>query len=271
MFNVLISAHDTAWETDQLMRMPKDRFKEHSVEGGEADEVSLARPATLKLLEAVPALLLYENCIGGPAGEVVRYGYLRGIRVAGSEIVFRFAEEGRFTRALVEEFGDRLDIDQWELNRTHWAVKEGDLPRAMMKKLQPSYDVVLSFAGEDRAYVKQVAAALDAKGVRVFYDGFEEAALWGKDLAEHLDAVYRRGGTFCVVFISAAYREKMWTRHERRSALVRALADDAEYILPARFDDTEIEGIRPTLGHVTLTDKTPADLAKIILKKLGRK
>ncbi len=45
-----------------------------------------------------------------------------------------------------------------------------------------AYDVVLSFAGENRPVVSQLAAVLDARGIRVFYDEFEQAALWGKDL-----------------------------------------------------------------------------------------
>jgi hypothetical protein len=36
------------------------------------------------------------------------------------------------------------------------------------------YDVCLSFAGEDRAYVAKVAQRLKALGIRVFYDAFEE-------------------------------------------------------------------------------------------------
>lgn len=270
MFNVLISAHDTAWETDQLMRIPNDRFKEYTLESGEAAGVSVERPDTLRCLEGIPTLLLYESCVGAPTGNVARYGTLREIRLAGPELVFRFDEEGRFTREQVEAFADRLDIDPWELNRTHWAVKDGGIPSALLKKLQPTYDVVLSFAGEDRKYVERVATYLRKHGIRVFYDGFEEAILWGKDLAEHLDVIYRRTGTYCVLFISAAYKEKMWTRHERRSAYVRAMNDDADYILPARFDATEIDGIRPTIGYIGLAKRRPSDLAKLILKKLGR-
>jgi hypothetical protein len=41
------------------------------------------------------------------------------------------------------------------------------------------YHVALSFAGEDRAYVDGVAAKLHASGVKVFYDRYEEVALWG--------------------------------------------------------------------------------------------
>ena len=45
-----------------------------------------------------------------------------------------------------------------------------------------SYDVALSFAGEDRPYVQAVAETLRSLKARVFYDAFEEADLWGKDL-----------------------------------------------------------------------------------------
>jgi hypothetical protein len=131
------------------------------------------------------------------------------------------------------------------------------------------YDVVLSFAGEDRAYVEEVATHLKASGVKVFYDAYEQAALWGKDLYSHLDETYRRKGRYCVMFISRAYRGKVWTNHERQSAQARAFEESKEYILPARFDDTEIPGIRPTVGYVDLRSMTPKQLADLILEKLG--
>ena len=46
--------------------------------------------------------------------------------------------------------------------------------------------MALSFAGEDREYVKQVAKHLDKLGVTVFYDRDKTAELWGEDLAVHL-------------------------------------------------------------------------------------
>jgi hypothetical protein len=33
-----------------------------------------------------------------------------------------------------------------------------------------------------------------------------------------------------------------------------------QYILPARFDATELPGIRPTISYVNLADKTPEQL-----------
>ena len=64
------------------------------------------------------------------------------------------------------------------------------------------YDVCLSFAGEDREYVERVAAALRALDIRVFYDAYEEAELWGKDLVQRLAAIFETEGTYCIVFVS---------------------------------------------------------------------
>ena len=120
--------------------------------------------------------------------------------------------------------------------------------------MEPNFewDICLSFAGEDRPYVEQVAEALRASRVRVFYDKYEQAALWGKDLYVHLDEVYRTKARFCVMFASKHYAEKLWTNHERSSAQARAFKENKEYILPARFDDTEIPGLLPTIGYLSL-------------------
>jgi hypothetical protein len=132
------------------------------------------------------------------------------------------------------------------------------------------YEVVLSFAGEDRPYVERVAHILRANEVSLFYDNYEEVILWGKDLVEHLHKVYSGSARFCVMFISKHYAEKVWPTHERRSAFEKAIETKEEYILPARFDDTEIPGLRKTIGYVDLRHKSPEQLAALILQKLGR-
>jgi hypothetical protein len=132
----------------------------------------------------------------------------------------------------------------------------------------PDFDIALSFAGEDRAYVDRVANLLRDRGVKVFYDLFEEAELWGKDLYVHLNDLYQKRARFTVMFISAVYGAKLWTNHERRAAQARAFQEAQEYILPARFDDTEIPGVLPTTGYVSLVGRTPEDFASLITRKL---
>lgn len=133
---------------------------------------------------------------------------------------------------------------------------------------KPDFDVALSFAGEDRTYVDDVASILRDQGIKVFYDLFEEADLWGKDLYVHLAEVYQRRAHFTVMFISQAYGTKLWTNHERRAAQARAFQESQEYILPARFDDTEIPGVLRTVGYVSLSGRSPENLVSLITRKM---
>jgi hypothetical protein len=130
------------------------------------------------------------------------------------------------------------------------------------------YDVALSFAGEDRDYVQQVAEALREKGVRVFYDKYEQAALWGKDLYAFLGDVYQRKARLCLMFVSSSYALKAWTSHERKAAQARALIEATEYILPVRLDDSEVPGLNSTVGYVAAKEYTPESLAALVSEKL---
>ena len=139
----------------------------------------------------------------------------------------------------------------------------------MNKKTQ--YEVALSFAGEQRVYVEEVAEALQSRGIAVFYDDFEKVQLWGKDLVEELHDVFVNRADHVVMFISQEYVEKVWPSHERRSILSRAVQEEAEYILPVRFDDTPIPGLQTSIKYEQADEHTPAELAAMIAEKIGVK
>jgi hypothetical protein len=188
--------------------------------------------------------------------------------------------ERRERRRLVRILGWKADRDHLKAmeraRRETVSIPEQFRPRVIPARripdrpqiLSETFDVCLSFAGEQRDYVERIAAALKAHGLHVFYDQDKDiaAALWGRDLGEVLDYVYREGSRFCLMFISADYAAKAWTRRERRSALARAVEQD-EYVLPARFDDTELPGFRPTIGYVDLREIAPATLVEFVLRK----
>ncbi len=132
------------------------------------------------------------------------------------------------------------------------------------------YDIVLSFAGEDREIVEKTAHLLKEKNIKVFYDNFEKARLWGEDLYEFLAKLYSRQARFCLMFISKHYEKKLWTNHERQNAQERAFEERGAYILPVRLDDTEIPGIRKTIGYIDLRQESIAGLVKLIAEKLGK-
>ena len=147
-------------------------------------------------------------------------------------------------------------------------LQRGDYP--MNTSRGPlEYDVALSFAGEDRPIAEKLAQLLSAKRVRVFYDKYEQANLWGKDLYQHLQVVYRDKARFCVVFLSGAYARKLWTKHELRQAQARAFEENTEYILPLKLDDTEIPGINQTVGYVDSRSIPIEQVADLILQKLN--
>ena len=96
-----------------------------------------------------------------------------------------------------------------------------------------TFDVSLSFAGEDRGYVEQIAIKLKTMGLNVFYDQFYSCELWGEDLFELLDDVYRKQSRYVIIFASSNYAGKLWTTHERRSAQARVLLERQDaYLLP---------------------------------------
>ena len=172
-----------------------------------------------------------------------------------------YKSNGRFKRIgehLINYFADK------NIKRSHEGV-EDDMPTQQ----EIHYDVALSFAGEQRPYVKQIARSLKEMDIEVFYDDFEEVDLWGKDLVSHFDNVYRKLARYCIIFISKKYAEKAWPMHEARSALARAIKEKGVYILPVRFDDTDLPGIQPTIKYIDANQYTPETLAAMIYKKIS--
>jgi hypothetical protein len=129
------------------------------------------------------------------------------------------------------------------------------------------YDVALSFAGEDRAYVQPIARILRERGIRVFYDEFALADTWGADLYKFFDEVFRKRARYAVLFISEHYVRKVWPLHETASAQARALISAEPYLLPIRLDDSQLSGLRPTVGFIDARTLDAHEIADLIITK----
>lgn len=81
------------------------------------------------------------------------------------------------------------------------------------------YDVALSYAGEQRDYVSEVAKSLKRRGIKVVYDKDETAKMWGRNLVEFLQQAFEKGYIHCVMFISKEYKTKFYPAVEREPAL----------------------------------------------------
>jgi hypothetical protein len=134
--------------------------------------------------------------------------------------------------------------------------------------LKEHYDITLSFAGEDRNFAELLAHELKKRNISVFYDGFEKANLWGKDLYTYLDELYRFRAEYCVIFLSKHYSKKLWTNHELKSAQAKAFLENREYILPIKLDDEEISDILPTVAYLNWNTENVYGIADLIKEKL---
>ena len=139
----------------------------------------------------------------------------------------------------------------------------------MMENKKFHYDVALSFAGEDRDFVETCAELLRAMGLNVFYDNYEKENLAGKDLYSFLGQIYRDKAQYAVVFVSSAYKTKLWTRHELKFITARSFSQPEEYLIPVRMDSTSLDSIPDTIGYIQ--GNSPNDVARLIAKKVNPK
>lgn len=132
------------------------------------------------------------------------------------------------------------------------------------------YDIAISFAGEQRNVAESIATRLDAAGYSVFYDLFEQAELWGRDLSISLGRVDSEEARFCLVVVSDDYVKKAWTNLERQNAISRFMRTHDNYILCLKTDDASLPGLPDVIGYVTLSETTGNDVFELLLRKLGK-
>ena len=138
-------------------------------------------------------------------------------------------------------------------------------------KIAVSCDVALSFAGEQRDYVREVYRHLEQRGINVFYDKDKDEAnnLWGADLAVRLQKIYSEGARYVVLFVSQEYVDKRWPRLELRAALERRITERIDTIWPVRFDNSVVPGLPSTISYVQAENTTPKELSVMIAEKCG--
>jgi len=91
----------------------------------------------------------------------------------------------------------------------------------------------------------------------------------GTHLAEETARIYAGESAAVVVFVSADYAAGDWTRLERRAAFSRAVTEAGVYVLPARFDDSDLPGLLPDVVIVDLRRYTPGQFADLVAAKLA--
>lgn len=184
------------------------------------------------------------------------------------EEAFPIIENGNYTDRRFHTLYNTLSHMIAEYCECLWVkidIVKNEIPRIDDR----AYDLAISFAGEDRMVAKNVADLLRNSGYTVFYDEFEKATLWGKDLYTHLIDVYSKKARFCLMIISEHYAKKQWTSLERKAAQERAYNENREYILPLRIDDTQIPGVLTTTGYIDLRNIQLEEVVELLKQKIS--
>ena len=129
MYNLFVTALEGAWDRD-FYELPRSRFLEFTSEDVAARFQDLKQPQIQALIK-LPCLFAYEGA-DGP----FYLGRLRSIRIRDRLLLIEFEIDrarGPIPFAQIEPLQALLDIRSWEMNRTHWAVKDEDLSAALRR------------------------------------------------------------------------------------------------------------------------------------------
>ena len=179
--------------------------------------------------------------------------------------------------------GINSDFDQREQEKnlfypfySMFPFKPNEPSPTSQEKLSPMstqrFKIALSFPGEHRSFVEQVASKLahEVGRYQVLYDRYYEAEFARPDLDTYLQRLYHDESELIAVFLCADYERKEWCGLEWRAVRDLIKKRKASTVMPLRFDNTEIPGLFSIDGYVWIDKRTPEQIADLILQRMGK-
>lgn len=123
MYNFFVTAQTGAWDS-RSYEYDRSRVFEYTRDDVAASFKDL-KSTQLEVLKGLPCLFAYEG-----KTDDMRVGRLTAIKPRGRDLLIEFVLEPDIPPLPyrdIEPIRNLLDIRDWELNRTHWAVKEENL------------------------------------------------------------------------------------------------------------------------------------------------
>lgn len=286
MYNLFVSGHEDAWNGEPF-QLEQSRCVYEYTDEAIHNAYGALTPVQVQALRRLPCIFAYETArrraplFGQIRDVVVRQGQVRidyDIHPITPFLQFEQLETHPF----------EFDLSNWEMNRTHWAVKDVDLAtelhrlgitlplwaratRATVDIENHQFDVGLSFPGEARPIVERIVALLEGQlgPDTYFYDYNYQAQLARPAIDTLLQDIYRTRSRLLVVFIGADYQRKDWCGIEWHA--IRDIMRQREFnrVMYIKLDDGQVDGVFGNDGYIDARTYTPEQIATFIVQRLA--
>lgn len=285
MYNILISANDGAWSGEPIV-LERGRCVGEYTDGHLREKFGDFRPEQVSELCRLPCIFAYESHMEkDPLFGVITDVIARPDKV---KISYELMDIEEFIGyGDLEELEFELDLSKWELNRTHWAVKDVRLAAVLHQKgvvlpgwadssarapdiTTHGFSVALSFPGEVRDTVEEVARELERLlgPDTYFYDRNYAGQLARPRMDQVLQSIYGKQSDLVVAFICEDYQKKEWCGVEFRAISEILLAREDDRIMYVRMDDGDVDGVLKTDGYLSAKHMTERDIAMQIEERV---
>jgi TIR domain len=284
MFNLLVSGLEDAWTGAPFQIELSRCVREYTAPNITSRYAKLDKDAVSEL-KKLPCIFAYESGLKLPP----KFGFIRDIIHRQGQVRIQYeihVVEPFLSASNLEEMTFELDIGKLELYRTHWAVKEVNLPKELHSRginlplsmrdvanavdiSKHNFDIALSFPGETRALVEQIAQELERRlgPNSYFYDRNYVSQLAQPSLDTLLQGIYRRA-KLDVVFLSTDYQKKDWCGVEFRAVRDTIFSRENSRVMFVRTDDGLVDGVFQTDGYLDAREFIPSEIADFICERL---
>jgi hypothetical protein len=127
------------------------------------------------------------------------------------------------------------------------------------------YDFAISYASEQREYVKNFVQFLKKKKLNVYYDRDEQTKMTGRLLHEELSEIYSKRSDIRVIFLSKEYIVKPATSFEAEIILAENMYEKHKMFI-FKFDDVSLHGLNRNFIYSNIGEfPNPEDYAKFLI------
>lgn len=140
---------------------------------------------------------------------------------------------------------------QGGITQTQGAVEHADVTAADGgHNREKKYDVALSYAGEQVAFVSRVSKLLEAEGLTVFFAPKREEEFAAEDMIVRFYQIYRYESRYVASFVTKDYLKKDITMHEASTAMLRAREEGHNCLIPIYFEGARLEHLDPDIHYI---------------------